>query len=122
MLEIGLLFLTIATSAGPSSSIAALLCEADAFSETEQLEFRPVEVAGVYSRSFEVAAFTPDDSDETWWVVSSALNSLMHRRGVSELRVVLSGKLSPEGNFGHLGAYRYCLAEPKIVKVLSVDE
>ncbi len=122
MLEIGLLFLTIATSAGPSNSIATLLCEVDGFSESEQLEFHPVEMAGVYSRSFEVAAFATDDSDETWWVVSSALNSLMNERGVSELRVVLSGRLSPEGTYGHLGAYRHCLAEPKIVEVLDVDE
>ena len=122
MLEIGLLLLTIATSAGPSNSLATLLCDADAISETEQLKFRPVETTGVYSRSFEVAAFSPDDSDETWWVVSSALNSLMSERGVSELRVVLAGMLSPKGNYGHLGGYRYCLAEPKIVKVLDVDE
>lgn len=122
MLEIGVLFLTIATSAGPSSPFAALHCDADEFSETEQLEFHPVEVAGVYRRSFEVAAFTPDESTDEWWVASAALNSLMNEKGLLEIRVVLSGRLSPEGNYGHLGQYHYCLAEPKILKVLTVDE
>jgi hypothetical protein len=122
MLKFGILFLTIATSAGPSSPFATLLCDANGFSETEQLKFHPVEVAGVYRRSFEVAAFTPDESTEEWWVASAALNALMNEKGLLEIRVVLSGKLSPEGNYGHLGAYHYCLAEPKIVKVLTVDE
>ncbi len=100
-------------------SIGMLLCQLDAFSEEVRAEFEEVEVEGDYQASFEVRAFIPVGSNERWWVASKDLNELMRSKGVSRLRIVIRGLLSPEGEYGHALGYRYCLANPKVVKVFE---
>lgn len=122
MLEIGILLLSLSESVISRDSLAALRCNLEDFRETQQLEFESVEVEGLYTLSFEVSAFSPSDSGERWWVVSRELIALMKTRGVSEIHVILKGKLSPAGRYGHMRSYRHCLAQPKVVKVLDAAD
>ena len=85
---------------------------------------------GLYLQGFEVAAFAPcgsgsPTSQNGYWVVGSAdfnqrYNALATTRGPNAFGPVVyakfTGTLSPEGRYGHLGAYK------REITVVAVSE
>ena len=71
--------------------------------------------SGRYTTSFEVSCFEPDGSDETWWA-SGALPDIANEFERCAFHLVVRGRLSPKGHYGHLGM---CERELIVEEVLS---
>jgi Sel1 repeat-containing protein len=95
-------------------SIAALLIASAklAYSETPSPVVR--QYSGCYFAGFETRALTPKGTQESWWVKWDADTKLLARalprnedssRGVRSVFVVVQGRLSPAGRYGHLGGH-----------------
>jgi hypothetical protein len=76
---------------------------------------------GTHLTAFENSAFTPDGSDEVWWL-SGNLQPLPYvPQGSSNkfgesYRVRVYGRLSPIGSYGHLGSYQRELVVERIIE------
>ena len=95
-------------------SIAALLIASAkcAYSEPPSPVVR--QISGCYFTGFETSAFTPKGTHESWWVEWDADTTLLERalprnadgsRGVWSVFVVVRGKVSGAGRYGHMGGY-----------------
>lgn len=74
--------------------------------------YSAIEQEGVLSRGFEKSDFKPNDlSTGPWW--TTPLGDVAWRdvgikpMSLSPMRLRIVGYLSPEGQFGHLGAYKH---------------
>ena len=76
---------------------------------------------GHYTYGFEISSFQPCQSSEKWWVADGANQLLEHFRGsnvpqyLDTVYVELTGRVTPAGNYGHLGAYRRELSVENVV-------
>ena len=78
---------------------------------------------GIYEVGFERQAFTDDASGETWWATPSPQSQEAMRAarppGATtpfgwHIRAEVEGTVSPEGHYGHLGAYKRRLAITRV--------
>lgn len=76
--------------------------------------YQAVERTGAWRRGFETTAFLPDDAEkESWWMTSyggvgfSAIGLADSGGRHPPTRVRITGYLSPRGDYGHMGGYRY---------------
>lgn len=76
--------------------------------------YQAVERTGAWRRGFETTAFLPDDAEKaSWWMTSyggvgfSAIGLADSGGRHPPTRVRITGYLSPKGNYGHMGGYRY---------------
>jgi hypothetical protein len=77
-------------------------------------------LAGHYRYGFEVESFRPCGSSEDWWVtVSDRLRERIREIGDAPgpVYAVLRARVSPQGEYGHLGSYDRQIS---IVEVLEV--
>lgn len=73
-----------------------------------------VDMDGIWSRGYEKSSFVPTDLEsQTWWLSSfggarweDLLRSGKMERNFGAAQVHITGYVSPDGAFGHLGAYR----------------
>ena len=83
-------------------------------------------LAGHYSQGFEVDAFRPCGSEESWWVTQGAeLRSryqALSPRQYQEVYVELRGDAGPRGQYGHLGAYTRELAAREVIEIRPAAE
>lgn len=97
-------------------------CNVDGLGKEEQAGFKEVETTGIYTQSFEVSEFSPDDSDDVWWVWSKELGDVVHTLGGNSVHVRVRGRLSRKARWGHGLGYQRCLVEVEIVEVLVRDD
>jgi hypothetical protein len=66
-------------------------------------------ITGHYSQGFEVDAFRPCRSEESWWVTEGEELRSRYRalspQPYQQVYVELRGHAGPPGRYGHLGAY-----------------
>ncbi len=80
---------------------------------------------GYYTKGFEVSSFTPDGIEEEWWLdgsIGKIVNQMIAPKNeTSKIKspayIVVRGKLSPPGNYGHLGHYNRELVVEEVIEV-----
>lgn len=82
-------------------------------------------VHGHFRSAFELSALEACGEDESWWVTTA--DGLIERyhavaSNSEPVFVVLRGRLSKPGSFGHLGAYNRHLQVTEVVDVRSAAE
>lgn len=80
----------------------------------------PRQVAGHYRFGFEIEAFQPCGNSEEWWVArADELRARVRTLPVEPERVyaVVRAHVSPEGMYGHLGAYSRQMSIVEVVEV-----
>jgi hypothetical protein len=97
--------------------LAAAVCIAAASPAGGQTEYR-----GCYTGGFEMSAFTPLGTRENWWTKWDTSTAMLEvaagtaGRGVwPTLFVVLQGRVSEEGRYGHMGQYSRQIAVSRIL-------
>jgi hypothetical protein len=82
--------------------------------EAEQVSLSPapIQYAGYYVSSFEKSLFKPVDSTERWWLSGSyscpntGIDLMPRDQGATvPVFLIVRGKLSAKGRYGHMGAY-----------------
>lgn len=88
--------------------------------------------AGRYESGFETSAFYPCGSDEQWWVTADSaawarlhapparIDSAGYLEAVAFVR--LRGRVSPPGEYGHVGAYDRELRVSEVLEVRAPEE
>jgi hypothetical protein len=79
---------------------------------------------GFYTWGFEVNAFQPCGSEESWWVTEGDL-SARHREIAQDYQpvfVVLAGEAGPPGKYGHMGAYSREIAVKEVLEMRAARE
>ena len=90
------------------------------FTSTDEGTFR-----GIYQHAFEVSSFRPCRSSQLWWLEDASgtlFGQLPPPDPVSMVRVayvVVDGKRSARGEYGHLGIYDYALTVTSVAAVAS---
>ncbi|MBV7536668.1 hypothetical protein KW842_12910 [Duganella sp. sic0402] len=74
--------------------------------------YSAIEQDGVFSRGFEKSDFKPNDLSTGFWWMTTLGDVAWRDVGIeppslSPIRLHIVGYLSPEGQFGHLGAYKH---------------
>lgn len=96
--------------------IAAALAASGCASTTGPANGR---LAGHYSQGFEVDAFRPCGSQESWWVTDGEDLRRRYREldvpPYEPVYVELRGTVGPDGSWGHLGIYRRELAVTEVL-------
>ncbi len=100
--------------------VAVFGCSSTASDWPAQGTFR-----GYYTHSFEVSQFTPQGTKEKWWLegsIEDITKQLVAPRDEtpklkSPVYIVVDGKLSKPGRFGHLGKYVRKLSVEKVLEV-----
>jgi hypothetical protein len=80
---------------------------------------------GYYTHGFEVSQFTPQGTNEKWWLegsIEDIIRQLVAPKDEtpklkSPIYIVVEGKLSKPGKYGHLGGYVRRLSVEKVVQV-----
>ena len=85
----------------------------------------PERLAGHYRYGFEMEAFRPCGGTEEWWIARS--DELRTRAEVlppvgASIYVVIRARVSPEGTYGHLGAYRRQLSVVEVLEVRAATD
>lgn len=73
---------------------------------------------GRFQAGFEVSWFTPDGSNEIWWV-TGALPDLEHPERPSSFRIKCRAKVGPLGRFGHMGL---CVREMFVEELMFSED
>jgi hypothetical protein len=79
---------------------------------------------GLYSSGFEVSAFSPCGSDESWWVEGGDIANRYQTLGVEpyeRVYVRLKGEVSDVGKFGHLGVYERAFTVTKVLEIRRAE-
>jgi hypothetical protein len=71
---------------------------------------------GYYTWAFEISRFTPCGSSEEWWLSGDLSGLPDNRVPGAPLYIEVRGDLSPEGQYGHLGAYKRQLEVREITR------
>ena len=83
-------------------------------------------LAGHYSQGFEVDAFRPCGSEESWWVTEGtelrARYQALSPKQYQEVYVEVRGHAGPRGRYGHLGAYTRELAAGEVIEIRPATE
>jgi hypothetical protein len=70
---------------------------------------------GTYTHRFEVSRFVPEGTEEEWWLSGRAINR--SDLAFKQTFLVVCGKLSDPGEYGHFGAYDRELVVEEVLEV-----
>ncbi len=84
---------------------------------------------GEYRSGFELSAFVPENGKERWWlsfagdVDRSKLNTTVateRRFDSNNYKLLIKGKLSEKGHYGHMGAYTREITVTEIIEAVKL--
>jgi hypothetical protein len=91
----------------------------------------PQRFSGAWAWQFETSAFLTDRGDGPYWLEAagpawSQITAPLQQSGRGpwgRVHLVIEGELSPQGSFGHLGAYRHKLRVTRVIaaELISAD-
>lgn len=89
----------------------------------------PQHYSGTWAWGFETSAFLADRGEGPYWLeaegpVWNAINAPIATSGRGpwgRVHLVVEGELSPEGSFGHLGAYRHKLRVTRVIEAVLIS-
>lgn len=108
--------------------IGELRCDPSEMPAAVASSFIEVMEEGIYLRSFERIVLKSCINDKReYWVNSDSLLQLFSDnytsivQADSQLHVTVKAKVSPEGRYGHMGRYRFCLTDVTVMSFRLVS-